>query len=154
MVGCSSQTPPGASDDIRPMPGRLDIAILIGCLGVGAVVAVPRHARISTEVRVADVKALARGAAMSAELAHVRWLAADQPQTIAGVRGAVAMTHGYPSAATLSLMLGDAETAAFRYEDGVWRHASAPAGAACGVSYQPPAAPGQSAVITDQTTGC
>jgi len=136
------------------MRARLDIAILIGCLGIAAVVAVPRHAQISTEIRVADVKALARGAAMSAELAHARWVAADQPQTISGVRGVVAMTHGYPSAATLSLMLADAETAAFRYEDGTWRHASVPAGTDCGVTYQPPIAPGQSAVITDQTSGC
>jgi type II secretory pathway pseudopilin PulG len=136
------------------MVGRLDIAVVVGCLGIVAVVAVPRHARISTEARVAEVKALARGASTSAELAHARWLAAAQPQTIAGVRGVVAMTHGYPSAATVSLMLSEAETGAFRYEDGAWHHASVPAGTPCGVTYQPPAAAGQPPVITDQTAGC
>jgi hypothetical protein len=136
------------------MISRLDVAILIGCLGAGVVVAVPRHAQISTEGRVAQVAALARGASTSAELAHSRWLAANRPPTIAGARGVVAITHGYPSAATLSLMLVDAETAAFRYEGGVWRHAGLPAGAHCGVSYQPPAAAGQLPVISDHTSGC
>ena len=136
------------------MIGRLDIAILIGCLGIGVVVAVPRHAQVSTEARVAEVAALALGASTSAELAHARWLAASQPQTIAGARGVVAMTQGYPSAATLSLMLTDAETAAFRYDGGVWRHASLPAGTSCGVSYQPPVAAGQSPVISNETSGC
>lgn len=136
------------------MIGRLDVAILIGCLGAGVVVAVPRHAQISTQARVAQVAALARGASTSADLAHTRWLAANRPQTILGARGVVAITHGYPSAATLSLMLSDAETAAFRYEGGVWRHASLPAGTPCDVSYQPPVVAGQSPVVSDHTSGC
>ncbi|MDH4022017.1 MAG: hypothetical protein OEW88_10220 [Gammaproteobacteria bacterium] len=136
------------------MISRLDAAILIGCLGMAVVVAVPRHAQMSTQSRVAEVAALARGASTAAQLAHSRWLAADRPPTIAGVRGVVAITHGYPSAATLSLMLANAETAAFQYDGGVWRHASVPAGTPCGVAYQPPAAAGQSPVISDQTSGC
>lgn len=132
----------------------MDVAILIGCLGMGVVVAVPRHAQISTQARVAEVTALARGASTAAELAHARWLAADQPPTIAGARGAVAITHGYPSAATLSLMLTDAETASFLHESGVWRHAGLRADRPCGISYQPPAAAGQLPIISAVTSGC
>ena len=39
----------------------------------------------------------------------------SQPPTIDGPRGVVAMTYGYPSAATLPLMLAEAETATFVY---------------------------------------
>lgn len=136
------------------MISRLDVAILIACLGAVVVVAVPRHVQILRQARVSEVAALARGASTSAELAHSRWLATNRPQTVAGERGVVAITHGYPSAATLSLMLADAETAAFLYEGGVWRHASVPAGRSCGVAYQPPAAPGQAPIISDRTSGC
>lgn len=136
------------------MISRLDAAILIACLGAGAVVAVPRHLQFSTQTRVAEVAALARGARTAAELAHSRWRAADRPATITGARGVVAITHGYPSAATLSLMLADAETAAFLYEGGVWRHAGLRAHRPCGVTYQPPAAAGLSPIISDYTSGC
>ena len=136
------------------MIGRLDVAILIGCLGAGLVVAVPRHAQIGTQARVAEVAALASAASTSAELAHSRWLAAARPQTITGRRGLIAMTHGYPSAATLSLMLAEAETAAFVSDGGTWRHAGLPAGSACGVAYLPPAADAQPPKIISYTDDC
>ena len=140
--------------DIGQMISRLDIAVLIVALGAGAVLAVPRHAGIATEARRAQVTALARSATTAAELGHSRWLAGNRPPTIDGARGVVAMTYGYPSAATLPLMLGDAETAAFSYGDGLWRHASVGSSKPCGVSYQPPAAAGQNPSVSPQTSGC
>jgi MSHA pilin protein MshA len=144
------------------MVRRLDVALLIACLGAGAVVAVPRHSRYATEARVAEVNALSRASASAVQLAHTRWLAAGQPATIDGARGLVAMTQGYPSTATLPLMLAAAETAAFSYEDGVWRHrgprtATLPrSGIAqrCGVHYQPPAVAGQDPALAADTSGC
>jgi len=136
------------------MISRLDVAVLIACLCAGAVVAVPRHVQIASETRLAEVTALARGAKTAAQLAHSRWLAASQPPTIEGTRGVVAMTYGYPSVATLPLMLAEAETATFSYDGGVWRHGNLSADRACGVSYQPPAAPGQNPAISPQTSGC
>lgn len=136
------------------MIGRLDVAILIACLGTAGVVAVPRHARIAQEARLAEVTALASAASTSAELAHSRWLAAARPQTITGRRGLVAITHGYPSAASLSLMLAEAETAAFVNDGGVWRHAGLPAGSACGVAYQPPTVEAQPPTIISYTADC
>jgi hypothetical protein len=133
---------------------RLDVAVLIAALCAGAVVAVPRHAQTATDARLAEVTALTRGATTAAQLGHSRWLAANQPPTIDGARGLVAMTYGYPSVATLPLMLAEAETAAFIYHDGLWRHASLGADRPCGVSYQPPAAPGQKPAISPQTSGC
>jgi len=143
-----------AFPDIGQMISRLDVAIVIAVLCAGAVVAVPRHAGIATEARLAQVTALARSATTAAELGHSRWLAENRPPTIDGTRGVVAMTYGYPSAATLPLMLGDAETATFTYADGLWRHASLGASKSCGVAYQPPATAGQNPSISPQTSGC
>jgi hypothetical protein len=136
------------------MISRLDVAVLIAALCGGAVVAVPRHVQTATDARLAEVTALTRGAATAAQLGHSRWLAANQPPTIDGARGVVAMTYGYPSVATLPLMLAEAETATFIYDDGLWRHASLSADRPCGVAYQPPAAPGQNPAISPQTSGC
>ncbi len=136
------------------MISRVDVLIAIACLGAGAVVAVPRHARLASEVRLDEVEALALGAGTAADLAHARWLAASQPPVIDGTRGTVAMNHGYPSPATLPLLLAAAETSAFVYADGAWQHRGVAPGRACGVAYRPPAAPGQSPVITTRIRGC
>ena len=136
------------------MWSRLDIVVVIGCLGAGAVVAVPRHVQLASEARTAEVTALTRGTTTAAQLAHSRWLAASEPATIDGVRGVVAMTHGYPSTATLPLMLGESETLAFRYEGGEWQHTDVRAAYLCGVTYQPPAAPGQNPSISAHTQDC
>jgi hypothetical protein len=136
------------------MISRVDVLVLIACLGAGTVVAVPRHVRLTADSRIDEVTALTRSATMAASLAHARWLAADQPPTLDGPRGVVAMTYGYPSAATLPLMLADAETATFGYAGGVWQHRSLRGDRPCGVAYSPPAVPGQNPAITPRTSGC
>lgn len=133
---------------------RVDVLVLIACLGAGTVVAVPRHVRLATESRLDEVSALTRSASTAAQLAHARWLAANQPPIIDGPRGVVAMTYGYPSTATLPLMLAEAETATFVYSGGVWRHGSVAGDRPCGVAYSPPAAPGQNPAISAQISGC
>ncbi len=136
------------------MISRVDVLVLIACLGAGAFVAVPRHVRLAGEARLDEVTALTRSTAMATQLAHARWLAANQPPTIDGPRGVVAMTYGYPSTATLPLMLAEAETASFAYSGGVWRHRRLGGDRPCGVAYSPPAAPGQNPAISAQTSGC
>ncbi len=136
------------------MISRFDMVVLIACIGAGAFVAVPRHVRLAGEARLDEVTALARSTVTATQLAHARWLAADRPPTIDGPRGVVAMTYGYPSAATLPLMLAEAETASFVYSGGVWRHGRLGSDRPCGVAYSPPAAPGQNPAITPQTSGC
>lgn len=91
---------------------------------------------------------------MAAQLAHARWLAANQPATLDGPRGVVAMTYGYPSPATLPLLLAEAETATFAYQGGVWQHGGVGGNRPCGVAYSPPAAPGQNPAISPRTSGC
>lgn len=126
----------------------------MACLAAGAVFAVPRHVSIARHSRAAEVSALALGATTAAQLAHARWLAAGQPPTIQGARGLVAMSNGFPSAATLPLMLADSETMAFAYDTGTWRHRAVGADQSCGVAYQPPAAPGRNPVVEAEISGC
>lgn len=133
---------------------RFDALVLIACLGAGTFMAVPRHVRLASDSRLDEVTALTRSTMMAAQLAHARWLATNQPPTIDGPRGVVAMTYGYPSTATLPLMLAEAETASFVYSDGMWRHRRPGGDQPCGVAYTPPAAPGQNPAITPQTSGC
>jgi len=136
------------------MISRVDVLVVIACLAAGAVVAVPRHVRLAADSRLDEVEALTRSATTAAQLAHARWLAAGQPPTIDGPRGVVAMTYGFPSTATLPLMLAEAETATFVYGDGVWRRRDLAGNRPCGVAYSPPAAPGQNPAITPHTRGC
>lgn len=136
------------------MISRVDVLVLIACLGAGAVVAVPRHFRLVTDARRAEVTALTRTATTAAQLAHSRWLAANRPPAIDGARGLVAMTHGYPSTATLPLMLAESETAPFQYDGGVWSHRGLRPDSPCGVAYFPPAVSGQNPAITPRTSGC
>ncbi|MCE7901637.1 MAG: hypothetical protein DYH20_03015 [Gammaproteobacteria bacterium PRO9] len=133
---------------------RLDAAIAIACLAAGAVVAVPRHASFARHNRAAEVSALSLGAATAARLAHIRWLEAGEPPTIEGARGIVAMRNGYPSVATLPLMLADSETVAFAYDNGRWRHRDVADGNDCGVVYRTPVASGGSPVVEAETAGC
>lgn len=136
------------------MINRVDVLVVIACLGAGIFVAVPRHVRLAVDTRLDEVTALTRSTAMAAQLAHARWLAENGPPTINGPRGVVAMTYGYPSTATLPLMLAEAETASFVYSGGVWRHGRLRGDRPCGVAYSPPAAPGQNPAISAHTSGC
>ncbi|MDH5254725.1 MAG: hypothetical protein OEW72_02315 [Gammaproteobacteria bacterium] len=133
---------------------RFDALVLIACLGAATFMAIPRHVRLASDSRLDEVTALTRSTVLAAQLAHARWLAANQPPTIDGPRGVVAMTYGYPSTATLPLMLAEAETSSFVYSDGMWRHRRPRGDRHCGVVYSPPAAPGQNPAITPQTSGC
>jgi hypothetical protein len=136
------------------MPERMDIAIVIALLGGLVSVAVPRHLAVGRETAIAEVTSLARSAGTALRLAHVTWQAAGTPAAIDGARGIVAITHGYPSVATVPLMLSDAETQRFSYADGVWQHRSSQPGQRCGVAYVPPAAPDLEPALRALTEDC
>jgi hypothetical protein len=133
---------------------RFDIIIVIAGLAVAAGFAVPRHAGLAREARRAEVESLARSARNIARLAHINWLAAGSPATLEGTRGVVAISNGYPSRATLPLLLSAAEVLPFAYGGGAWQHREVPAGRYCGVLYAPPSAPGATPSITARLDGC
>lgn len=131
---------------------RVDIGLLIAGLALAVVVAVPRHTGLASEARRTEVSALARNAASAVQLAHRQWEAAGRPATLPGGRGTVAMVHGYPSAATLPLLLAEPELAPFAYERGTFQHGQA--SGPCGLNYLPPAAVGAAPVFNLLTAGC
>jgi hypothetical protein len=132
---------------------RVDAVILVAIVGMAAGFAVPRQADLARAARREQVEALARSAGSAAALAHAQWEARGRPPTLPGARGLVAMVNGYPSAATLPLLLATAETAPFAHESGAFRHAAAD-GRGCGVDYAPPGDSGAAPRITTLTDGC
>lgn len=117
---------------------RVDIAVLVACLSVLAVVAVPRQLAMSEVVRETDNQALAASLVSATRLANVVWAASNRPPVLRLAGGDVAMVNGYPSAATVFRSLEAPENSAFHFDAGQWRHRHAPDPAACGVVYQPP----------------
>lgn len=132
---------------------RVDAVILVAIVAMAAAIAVPRQSGLASEARRGQVAALARSAESAARLAHSQWEARGRPPAVPGSRGLIAMVNGYPSAATLPLLLAEAETAPFVHEAGAFRHAEAGA-AGCGVQYAPPADSGAPPRITATTDGC
>lgn len=132
----------------------LDIGVLLACVALAAVVALPRHVQLTADARRADVEGLAHRAELAAERAHELWERAGRPPTVEGRRGRVAMIHGYPSTGTLALMLSEPEQSAFLHGRGLWQHAEVDAASPCGISYLPPGRPGSRPVIAMRLDGC
>jgi type II secretory pathway pseudopilin PulG len=132
---------------------RVDALVVIAIAAVAAGMAVPRQQDLAREARRAQVIALARSAGSAAALAHSQWEARGRPATVSGSRGLVAMVNGYPSAATLPLLLAEAEAVAFAHDAGRFRHVEA-SSPACGVSYAPPATGESAPRIVSQIDGC
>lgn len=132
----------------------VDVGILVACLALTAMFAVPRHNQIASDARRAEVASLARNVERAAGLAHLLWESSGRPATVSGSRGKVAMINGYPSIATLPLMLDGPEVMSFDYERGSWRHGGVRAGRSCGVSYAPPVGADAHPAITPLLAGC
>lgn len=127
--------------------------MLIACLALGAGVAVPRQDRLVDENERAATVALARNAKNALELTRLRWEQSGRPLTLPGSRGAVALVNGYPSVATLPLLLSAAETDGFTYADGRWVSREKP-DPACSVNYNVPPDGKTLPALKVVTTGC
>jgi hypothetical protein len=132
---------------------RVDIGVVIACLALAAGFAIPRDNQMSQEARRAAVQALAQNTASSLALVHTRWESNGRPGAVDSGQGDVAMVNGYPSIATLPLLLTPAETAGFAYRQGSWQHRET-SGANCGVTYSPPAAADGPPRLRIATEGC
>lgn len=133
---------------------RVDLIVLLVCFGMLAVLAVPRHLNLSSDVRRSAAGHLARSVVNSVEFAHSLWRAEDGPSELVGPRGVVDMVNGYPTAATVDRLLEDPEMMGFNFQAGQWQHAQAPAGDVCAVVYQPPNYFGDTPVIQTDLSGC
>lgn len=119
-----------------------------------AVVAIPRHARYTPEVRRQQVASLGISVQSAARLAHSLWQAGGQPLILKVPRGQVKMLRGYPAPRDLRLMLDEPDVNSFREDLGVWQHTDLNRSEPCGVSYTPPAADGGIPKIREHLSGC
>lgn len=126
----------------------------VSCLVLLAVVAVPRHTRLSQEIRREQVAALASSMQSAAGLGHALWRANGEPLVLTMPRGRVTMTHGYPAPAGLKALLDESEGMAFRESGGMWQHEELPPERPCGVNYSAPARDGDEPAIRQQLDGC
>ncbi len=140
---------------MRPQRGisGVDVAVVVACFSVLAMLAVPRHLSFSSEARHAEVQSLAANVESATQVAHAIWQARERPPILRLGSGDVAMVHGFPSAATIASALGQPETQAFIFDRGSWRHRDARSGG-CGVTYQPPSQMGDNPVLTVTQTSC
>lgn len=130
---------------------RVDIAVLLCCFSVLAVVAVPRHLSLTADTRRAELHALAANISNAAEFAHALWLARKKPRTLRLPGGDVVMINGFPSAATVAGALQPPIGEGFSFSAGTWSLTGANA---CAVAYQPPESPGAPPSVVTIERGC
>ena len=131
----------------------MDIAVLVACFSVLAMVAVPRHLDLSAGARRAEVDALTASVNSATEFAHAMWRAGDQPRTLRLSGGDVVIINGFPSAATIAHALEPGVTRAFEFQAGRWTHRER-AGGDCAVIYRAPGVPGDPPVVMPLAQGC
>ena len=135
--------------------GRVDVFVAIACLGALAAVALPGQREVTAETRRMETAALASSLHSAAALGHSLWRARGAPEMLEiernGTMVRVAMLNGYPTAASLPLLLEAPETTGFSQVGGAWRHGGT---AACAVSYAPPRFMGNRPEISTDTSGC
>ena len=135
--------------------GRLDLVLAIACLSILAVVALPNHRVATAETRSMETAALAASLTSAAALGHSLWRARGAPGKLDiernGTMVRVAMVNGYPSAASLPLLLEEPETNGFSQVGASWRHGGT---ATCAVTYAPPRWMGNRPEISTDTSGC
>lgn len=128
--------------------------VLVACLGLLAVVAVPRQRDISAKTHRTEAMALAGSVQSAARLGHSLWRARGQPKALHVDRGRVAMVNGYPAAADLALLLEEPEAMAFEHSNGSWQHRDVSSDRPCAVTYAPPARSGQGPLVSENLAGC
>lgn len=128
--------------------------ILLTCLGLSSVAAVPYYVDFGAANRRTEVRALAAQIAATADLGNSLWQGSGQGGTIHIAGAAVGMVNGYPAAPDLARLLDPGGNAPFNFDNGAWAHRDPSVSRECGVTYQPPVAPGAEPRIDLQLAGC
>jgi hypothetical protein len=135
---------------------RLDVVVAIACLGTLATVALPRQREVMAETRRTETHALVASLRSAASFGHALWIARGAPDSLAiernGATVRIAMVNGYPSAASLPLLLEEPELAGFARTGATFRYRGA--GEGCSITYVPPQRPGTAPGIDADTSGC
>ncbi len=132
--------------------GRLDAVLALLALALLATMAIPSHQGATTGARRQEVRAVAGSLEGAARFAHSIWQAQGAPTELRVRRGRVVMTHGYPAASSIALLLEESELMGFSVAAGTLQHRDARA--ACGVRYEPATQPGLEPAVTLVLDGC
>lgn len=133
---------------------RVDVVIMLTCVAMLGAIAVPRLSSVSHENRYHQAVILSNSVENAAKQANAHWRANGKPSELQLNGGVVDMVNGYPSAATLSVLVDDDELSPFDFNDGSWQHAAVSRRQLCGVSYWPPAQSGYFPVIRSHLNDC
>jgi hypothetical protein len=134
--------------------GRVDLVVVVTCLGLLAVVAVPRHLDLSSANRRTEVRALAASIDSAARLGHSLWQARGQPSRVDFAGKNVTVVNGFPVAVDLAQLLEASESTGFAFRNGAWQHRGRAAAHPCGVTYAPPLRLGEEPLIRPHLAGC
>ncbi len=133
---------------------RVDMVIMVTCAAMLAAVAVPRFTSVSQEYRYGQTVILSNSVENAARQANALWRANGKPSKLRLDSGVVDMINGYPSVATLSVLVEADELSSFDFNDGSWQHTAVSRRQLCGVSYWPPARSGDFPVIRSHLSDC
>ncbi len=138
----------------------IELVVVITILGILAAFAVPRFASLEKQARGAATQSIAGSVRSGAALAHALWLAQGDPSSVSVTMegNVIAISNGYPDAATIANTLSESPPAGFLVTPGASTTFSktSSAGTAianCLVTYSPAAVNGAPGVVTD-VTGC
>lgn len=138
----------------------IELVVVIVILGILAAFAVPRFMGLEGKARAATLASMQGTLQSAATMAYGVWEAngaGGNTVNIPGV-GAVALVNGYPTTASIQLLLQQTPLqAGFTVNGGVWRVTSAATPANCTFTYANSPAAGQPPTVNvplPVTTGC
>jgi MSHA pilin protein MshA len=134
----------------------IELVVVIVILGILAAFAVPRFMGLEDKARAATLASMQGTLLSAANMTYGVWEATGgggATVTIPGV-GNIAVTNGFPTAATIQQVLQQTPAAAgFTVVGGVWTMTGAPTPANCTFTYNASAAPGAAPTITAVNAG-
>ena len=129
-----------------------ELLIVVTVFVMVAVVAVPRHLAINSEVRAGSVSALSSHVENAARLTNRVWVAAGQPDSVVIEGRVIDMRNGFPTDQSIRDVVIDGGE--FLFNDGYWKHHETARDEHCAVLYIPPSAPGGQVQVISYTDGC
>jgi MSHA pilin protein MshA len=137
----------------------IELVVVIVILGILAAFAVPRFMGLEDKARIATLTSMQGTLLSAANMAYGVWEATGGGGATVAIPGVgnVAVTNGFPTAASIGSLLQTTTPAAagFTVVGGVWTLTGAPTPANCTFTYNASAGPGAAPTITAvNTAGC
>ncbi len=136
----------------------IELVVVIVILGILAAFAVPRFMGLEDKARISTLTSMQGSLLSAANMVYGVWEATGAGGATVPIPGVgnVAVTNGFPTAASIQTVLQSTPAAAgFTVAGGVWTMTGAPTPANCTFTYNASAGVGQAPTITAiNTAGC